>query len=156
MRLGNILTWTWLFVYYFGIFFDLDMIVCVLYWGEIWLGHDCLCIMHSLNQYMVHDFVWAVNVQEELVILLLLVWILWSFFSFEITSVELYMFQFVHPFSETCFLFRLNCNEAVFFFCKSVSCEVKIYMSFYSSECTNLKQNEAQSTCAESTNKGVN
>ena len=78
--LGKILPWTWLFVYYIGENFALDMIVCVLYWGKCCLGHDCLCIMHSLNQYMKHDFVLAVNVQEELVIFLLLVWILWSFF----------------------------------------------------------------------------
>ena len=52
--------------------FDVDVIVCVLCWGRFCLGHNCLCIMHSLNQYMKHDFVLAVNVQEELVILLLL------------------------------------------------------------------------------------
>ena len=102
--LGKILPWTWLFVYYIGENFALDMIVCVLctVWTNIWsmilfwqwmYRKSCCCCWYEY-----YDL----------------------FFPFEIASVELYMFQFVHPFSETCFLFRLNCNmkwmdEALFF-----------------------------------------
>jgi len=96
-------------VYCVGEDFALDIIVCVLctVWTNIWSmilfwqwmyrkswSYCCCCWYEYYDLFL---------------------------FSFEIASMELYMFQFVHPFSETCFLFRLNCNrkwvdEALFLF----------------------------------------
>lgn len=114
---GEILPWTWLFVYYIGEKFALDMIVyCV---GEDFALDMIVCVLCT-----VWTNIWSM--------ILFWQWMYrksccccWYeyydlFFPFEIASVELYMFQFVHPFSEPCFLFRLNCNmkwmdEALFF-----------------------------------------